>query len=228
MTAGNRRGVVMLSRAAQAHDVDLERCRPRQQAPLDDERGAVAGLRQVFRQIRVAGVDGKNAAGGGCRAQSFCRQLTAPTCPRLRPQCPRPDRRGAPGQTAKLRVGTGSLRGWVGARLGVRYRSREAGSLASARPGLRSSRIHILDTKPDPKRPTIIKVIEPEEVAEKASYTRPHTVHCGPEGIYVAALSGRAPPAGQPRFDLLRHTMVFCATVALRSGIVLTTAIAVG
>jgi methanethiol oxidase len=65
------------------------------------------------------------------------------------------------------------------------------GSLASARPGLRSSRIHILDTKPDPKRPTIIKVIEPEEVAEKASYTRPHTVHCGPEGIYVAALGNR-------------------------------------
>src|SRR5262245_24955978 len=32
-------------------------------------------------------------------------------------------------------------------------------------PGLRSSRIHILDTKPDPKNPKIIKVIEPEEVA---------------------------------------------------------------
>ena len=55
-------------------------------------------------------------------------------------------------------------------------------------PGLRSSRIHILDTKPDPKNPKIVKVIEPEEVADKAGYTRPHTVHCGPEGIYVAAL----------------------------------------
>ena len=29
-------------------------------------------------------------------------------------------------------------------------------------PGLRSSRIHILDTKPDPKHPSIVKVIEPE------------------------------------------------------------------
>ena len=58
-------------------------------------------------------------------------------------------------------------------------------------PGLRSSRIHILDTKPDPKAPKIIKVIEPQEVAERAGYTRPHTVHCGPEGIYVAALGNR-------------------------------------
>ena len=55
-------------------------------------------------------------------------------------------------------------------------------------PGLRSSRIHILDTKADPRKPEIVKVIEPAEVAERAGYTRPHTVHCGPEGIYVAAL----------------------------------------
>ena len=34
-------------------------------------------------------------------------------------------------------------------------------------PGLRSSRIHILDTKPDPRNPKIVKVIEPEEVAEQ-------------------------------------------------------------
>ena len=58
-------------------------------------------------------------------------------------------------------------------------------------PGLRSSRIHILDTKPDPRAPKIVKVIEPDEVADKAGYTRPHTVHCGPEGIYVAALGNR-------------------------------------
>jgi selenium-binding protein 1 len=58
-------------------------------------------------------------------------------------------------------------------------------------PGLRSSRIHILDTKPDPKKPNIVKVIEPQEVADKAGYTRPHTVHCGPEGIYIAALGNR-------------------------------------
>src|SRR6266540_2493868 len=55
-------------------------------------------------------------------------------------------------------------------------------------PGLRSSRIHILDTKPDPREPKIVKVIEPEEVLARAHYSRPHTIHCGPEGIYVSAL----------------------------------------
>jgi len=55
-------------------------------------------------------------------------------------------------------------------------------------PGLRSSRIYILDTKPDPKNPSIVRVIEPEEVIEATGYSRPHTVHCGPDGIYVSAL----------------------------------------
>ncbi|HTC24826.1 MAG TPA: selenium-binding family protein [Gemmatimonadales bacterium] len=55
-------------------------------------------------------------------------------------------------------------------------------------PGLRSSRMYILDTKPDPRKPKLTKVIEPAEIAKKAGYTRPHTVHCGPEGIYVSAL----------------------------------------
>ena len=63
-------------------------------------------------------------------------------------------------------------------------------------PGLRSSRIYILDTKPDPRRPKVVKVIEPAEIAEKTGYTRPHTIHCGPGGIYVVALGdkdGKAP-----------------------------------
>ncbi len=55
-------------------------------------------------------------------------------------------------------------------------------------PGLRSSRLHIIDTKNDPRNPKIVRVIEPEEIAEKAGYSRLHTTHCGPEGIYVNAL----------------------------------------
>jgi selenium-binding protein 1 len=55
-------------------------------------------------------------------------------------------------------------------------------------PGLRSSRIHIIDTKPDPRKPQIVKIIEPESLAARAGYTRPHTVHCGPDGIYVSAM----------------------------------------
>jgi selenium-binding protein 1 len=63
-------------------------------------------------------------------------------------------------------------------------------------PGLRSSRIHILDTKPDARQPRLVKVIEPEEVARKTGYSRPHTTHCGPDGIYVNAIG--APDGNGP------------------------------
>ena len=55
-------------------------------------------------------------------------------------------------------------------------------------PGLRSSRIHIIDTKPDPRQPKVVKVIEADEVAKRTGYSRLHTVHCGPDGIYVNAI----------------------------------------
>ena len=55
-------------------------------------------------------------------------------------------------------------------------------------PGMRSSRIHILDTAPDPRQPRLVKVIEAEEILRKTGYSRPHTAHCGPDGIYVNAL----------------------------------------
>ncbi|MGH8326772.1 MAG: selenium-binding protein SBP56-related protein, partial [Steroidobacteraceae bacterium] len=40
-------------------------------------------------------------------------------------------------------------------------------------PGLRSSRIHVLDTKDDPRHPKLVRTIEPEEIASKAGYSRP-------------------------------------------------------
>ena len=55
-------------------------------------------------------------------------------------------------------------------------------------PGTHSSRIHIVDTKPDPRAPRLVKVIEGEEVMRKTGYAAPHTVHCGPDGIYMNAL----------------------------------------
>lgn len=55
-------------------------------------------------------------------------------------------------------------------------------------PGLRSSRLHVIDTKPDPRSPKIVRVVEPEELAARTGYSRPHTIHCGPDGIYVSAL----------------------------------------
>jgi methanethiol oxidase len=63
-------------------------------------------------------------------------------------------------------------------------------------PGLRSSRMHIVDTKPDPRQPRLVKTIEPDELQGKSGYSRPHTVHCGPDAIYVDALG--APDGGGP------------------------------
>jgi selenium-binding protein 1 len=59
-------------------------------------------------------------------------------------------------------------------------------------PGLRSSNIHILDTKPDPRRPKLVKTISGEEVLRKTGYSRLHTSHCGPDGIYMNALGNGA------------------------------------
>jgi selenium-binding protein 1 len=55
-------------------------------------------------------------------------------------------------------------------------------------PGLRSSRIYIFDTKADRHRPKLVHTIQAEEIADVAGYSRPHTIHCGPDGIYVSAL----------------------------------------
>ncbi|HEY7483014.1 MAG TPA: selenium-binding protein SBP56-related protein [Streptosporangiaceae bacterium] len=72
-------------------------------------------------------------------------------------------------------------------------------------PGLRSSRIYVVDTKDDPVKPTIVKVLEPGELAQ-AGYSRPHTVHCGPEGLYVSALGGANGDDGPGGIALLDHT----------------------
>jgi selenium-binding protein 1 len=63
-------------------------------------------------------------------------------------------------------------------------------------PGLRSSRMYIVDTQPDPKNPKIVKTIEPNELIAKSGYSRPHTIHCGPDAIYVSALG--APDGNGP------------------------------
>jgi selenium-binding protein 1 len=55
-------------------------------------------------------------------------------------------------------------------------------------PALRSSRIFVFDVKSDPRQPKLVKTIEAEEIARKTGYSRPHTLHCGPDAIYVSAL----------------------------------------
>jgi selenium-binding protein 1 len=71
-------------------------------------------------------------------------------------------------------------------------------------PGLRSSRIHIIDTKPDPTKPRLVRVIEPAELIDRAGYTRPHTIHCGPDAIYVSAL-GAADGGGPGGIFMMDH-----------------------
>jgi selenium-binding protein 1 len=71
-------------------------------------------------------------------------------------------------------------------------------------PGTHSSRIHVIDTAPDPRNPRLVKVIQGEEVIAKTGYAAPHTVHCGPDGIYMNAL-GRADGDGPGGIFMLDH-----------------------
>jgi selenium-binding protein 1 len=73
-------------------------------------------------------------------------------------------------------------------------------------PGLRSSRIYVLDIKDDPRNPRVVKEIPPEELAGKADYSRPHTVHCGPDGIYISALGAGQGGDGPGGIAVLDHT----------------------
>jgi methanethiol oxidase len=72
-------------------------------------------------------------------------------------------------------------------------------------PGLRSSRTYVLDTKPDPRHPQVIREITADELADKAGYSRPHTLHCGPGGIYMSALGGANGDDGPGGVALLDH-----------------------
>jgi selenium-binding protein 1 len=55
-------------------------------------------------------------------------------------------------------------------------------------PGLRSSDIHVLDTEPDPRSPRLVKTVSAKELSDKAGYSRPHTMHCGPDGVFMTCL----------------------------------------
>ena len=73
-------------------------------------------------------------------------------------------------------------------------------------PGIRSSRLYILDTKEQPGSPQVVKVLEPAELAKRAGYSRPHTVHCGPEGLYLTCLGGADGQDGPGGVALIDHT----------------------
>jgi methanethiol oxidase len=72
-------------------------------------------------------------------------------------------------------------------------------------PGLRSSNIHVYDTHPDPRQPKLVKTITAAELADKAGYSRPHTLHCGPDGIFVSCLGAGNSDEGPGGIALLDH-----------------------
>jgi selenium-binding protein 1 len=72
--------------------------------------------------------------------------------------------------------------------------------------GLRSSRITVFDIQPDPRSPRLHKVIEAEELAAKAGYSRPHTSHCGPDGVFLTCLGGANGTDGPGGIALLDHS----------------------
>jgi methanethiol oxidase len=72
-------------------------------------------------------------------------------------------------------------------------------------PTVRTSRIYVLDTKPDPAFPQLVKTVEAEEIAKRAGYSRLHTVHCGPDAIYVNALGSTVDGQGPGGVFLLDH-----------------------
>jgi selenium-binding protein 1 len=72
-------------------------------------------------------------------------------------------------------------------------------------PGLRSSNVHVFDTQPDPRQPALVKTITAGELGARAGYSRPHTLHCGPDGIFLSCLGGADGNDGPGGIALLDH-----------------------
>jgi selenium-binding protein 1 len=69
-------------------------------------------------------------------------------------------------------------------------------------PGFGSGRLHIVDTA-NPRAPSLHKVIEPEQIAEKTGLSTPHTVHCRGDGLVMISMLGDARGEGPGGFLLL-------------------------
>ncbi len=72
-------------------------------------------------------------------------------------------------------------------------------------PGIRSSNIYVFDTAADPRQPTLHKTIEASELARNAGYSRPHTLHCGPDGVFMTCLGAGEGDGGPGGIALLDH-----------------------
>jgi selenium-binding protein 1 len=74
-------------------------------------------------------------------------------------------------------------------------------------PGLRSSNVHVLDTVPDPRAPRVVRTVTAKDLSEAAGYSRPHTLHCGPDGVFLTCIGGpQGDDDGAGGIALLDHT----------------------
>ena len=60
-----------------------------------------------------------------------------------------------------------------------------------------------MDTKPDPYHLKLVKTVEPEDIFARTGYSRLHTVHCGPDAIYLNGIGSAdgGSPGGILRID---------------------------
>jgi selenium-binding protein 1 len=72
-------------------------------------------------------------------------------------------------------------------------------------PGLRCWIFHVYFSLPVPRNPVLHKTIEAKELAEKAGYSRPHTLHCGPDGVFLTCLGAAEGDEGPGGIALLDH-----------------------
>jgi selenium-binding protein 1 len=56
-----------------------------------------------------------------------------------------------------------------------------------------------------PAETTLAKTISAAELAAKVGYSRPHTLHCSPDGIFVSCLGGGNGADGPGGIALLDH-----------------------
>ena len=63
---------------------------------------------------------------------------------------------------------------------------------------------YVLDTKPDPRNPQVVREITAEELAARPATPAP-TLHCGPGGIFMSAIGGANGNDGPGGVALLDH-----------------------
>ncbi|KAK9427353.1 selenium-binding protein [Lipomyces doorenjongii] len=67
---------------------------------------------------------------------------------------------------------------------------------------IRSSNIYVFDVGSDPRNPKLVKTIDSKTLSKMASYSRPHTTHCGPDGVFLTCLGGAEGDDDGPGGDL--------------------------